>query len=156
GNAWYVSSVKLVESDNDEILEFKNINPKQEAVVHKDFENQLGKTTFSTTNNQIRLTDYKANHLQYQVNNQSEGLAVFSEIYYEDGWNAYVDGKKVDHLRANYLLRALKLPAGDYTVEFKFEPSMYSAGNWINIISFLIILLMLALGIKSCLKPANT
>ena len=139
GNAWFVKSVKSVTSNNDEILEFKNINPKESAIVHSEFEGILSESNYNTTGNNIQLTDYKPNHLTYQANCQSKGLAIFSEIYYSDGWNAYIDGKLVNHIRANYILRGLEIPKGVHKVEFKFEPQLYTISNLMNIIGFLII-----------------
>lgn len=139
GNAWFVNSVKSVSSNNDEILEFKNIDPKTTAVIHTEFSNTISETTYQANGNTIQLTDYKPNHLTYNANCTSKGLAVFSEIYFKNGWQAYIDGKKVDHVRANYILRALEIPQGNHKIEFKFEVSTYSTGNYINMISFLVI-----------------
>ena len=140
GNAWFVSSIKQVDSNNDEILEFKHIDPKSTAIIHSEFNNVINKTSYNVNGNKIELIDYKPNHLTYTANNQSDGLAVFSEIYYADGWQAYIDGKKVNHARANYILRALEIPQGSHKVEFKFEVSTYSIGNYVNMISFLVII----------------
>ena len=83
----------------------------------------------------IELVSYKPNHLTYYSNNQSDGLAVFSELYYDGGWNAYIDGKSEEHFRVNYVLRALELPAGRHKIEFKFEPQIIEKGSTITIAS---------------------
>lgn len=140
GNAWFVENVTSVSSNNDEILGIKNIEPKASAVIHDEFSNTITKSKYSNANNSIKLVKYLPNHLTYEANCQELGLAIFSEMYYEDGWNAYIDGSKVNHARANYILRALEIPTGKHKVEFKFEPTMFNVGNWINIIGFLILI----------------
>ena len=90
---------------------------------------------------------YKPNYLKYSSKSKNEGLAVFSEIYYEKGWNAYVDGVKTDHFPVDYVLRAMMVPAGDHTIEFKFEPEVVKTGSTITLISAILMLLLLIGGI---------
>jgi uncharacterized membrane protein YfhO len=85
--------------------------------------------------------------LKYTSINTNEGLAVFSEMYYKNGWNAYIDGKKVDHFQADYVLRALPIPAGKHSIEFKFEPQVVQTGSTITLISSIGIVLLLIAGI---------
>ncbi len=145
GNAWFVNGTKLVNNADEEINAIgSGFDPTTTAVIDKRFENYVaGKTFTKDLNGSIQLTDYKPNHLTYQSNASSEQLAVFSEIYYNHGkgWNAYVDGQLVDHIRANYLLRALKIPAGSHKVEFKFEPATFKMGNFVSLGSSLLLLL---------------
>jgi len=82
--------------------------------------------------------------LVYHVSSKTAQVAVFSEIYYAKGWNAYINGTKVPYVRANYLLRAMPLKAGNYDIEFKFEPTAYSMGNTIALISSLLLILSIA------------
>ena len=91
----------------------------------------------------IQLTDYKANHLTYQSNCSTEQIAVFSEIYYDKGWNAYVDGVISPHFRVNYVLRAMAVPAGSHQIEFKFEPTTYATGESVSLASSVVLLLLL-------------
>ncbi len=141
GNAWFVKSIKSVTNNNDEILEFKNIDPKSTAIIHSEFDHLISSKSYNnSSNNTIGLKEYRPNHLTYEANCQTKGLVVFSEVYYNDGWNAYIDGKPVDHLRANYILRALEIPKGNHTIEFKFEPSLAIMSNIINVVCFLILL----------------
>ena len=91
----------------------------------------------------IALISYKPNHLVYSFDSKTDQLAVFSEIYYDKGWNAYVDGKKMDYIRANYLLRAMPLHSGKYEIEFKFEPASYRIGNIIALTSSVLLVLSL-------------
>jgi len=83
-----------------------------------------------------------ANYLKYETDARSDQLAVFSEIYYKNGWDAFIDGKKVDYARADYILRAMKIPAGKHVVEFRFEPSSYKIGKTVSMISSLLLLLL--------------
>ena len=141
GNAWFVSQIKIAENANDEMLQLGKINTKTEMVVDKEFASQLPTKLTTDTSAHIALTSYKPNHLVYNFSSKTDQMAVFSEIYYENGWNAYINGQKVPYVRANYLLRAMPLKAGTYEVEFKFEPKSYSIGNAIALISSILLIL---------------
>ena len=92
----------------------------------------------------ISLIEYKPNYLKYNSNSSKNGIAIFSEIYYDKGWNAYVDGELKPHFRANYVLRGMQIPAGNLIVEFKFEPAVYHISERIALTSSIILLLLLA------------
>lgn len=145
GNAWFVSSIKEVRSPDEEIVSLKGFNPAEEAVVLKsEFGSMLDGAQFSKTGS-IKLTEFKTNHLTYQSDNTADGFAVFSEIWYRGNrdWKAYIDGKYVDHVRADYVLRAMKIPAGSHKIEFIFKPLIFeTAGLLTNIGSALICLLV--------------
>ena len=142
GNAWFVNNYKLVQSPDSEITAMNNFNPKRTAIVDKKFENELsGFKPNADSSASIKLTSYKANDLIYESKSPAEGLAVFSEIYYPSGWNAYIDGKLTPHFRANYVLRALCIPAGKHNVEFKFEPEIISKGEKISMAGMIALLL---------------
>ncbi|HPT12076.1 MAG TPA: YfhO family protein, partial [Bacteroidales bacterium] len=96
----------------------------------------------------IYLQDYKPNLLTYKSSTKEDRVAVFSEIYYPAGWDAFIDNRKVDYFRADYVLRAMNIPAGDHTVTFRFEPSSYKVGNKVSLASSVILLLLL-LGIAA-------
>lgn len=161
GNAWFVKDVKLAKSADEEIKMVGEINPASTVVVDEKFNKELeGYTPKPDASAKIRLTDYKPNHLKYESETTTEQLAVFSEIYYKKGWNAYVDGELKPHFGANYVLRAMRVPAGKHTIEFKFEPSSHYLGEKISLISSL--LLFAAIGIflfysirKKGTEPAN-
>ena len=85
--------------------------------------------------------------MNYNVDTKDDALVVFSEIYYNKGWNAYLDGQKVDYLRANYVLRALEIPKGKHKVEFKFEPIAYVVGNKVALFTSILLVLLLIFGI---------
>jgi len=147
GNAWFVSQVKSVNSADDEMKILKGLDSKNVAIVNeKEF--KISKKAFAKdVVAEITLDSYKPNHLIYTSNNSNNGLAVFSEIYYGKGWNAYIDGKSVDHNRLNYVLRGLEIPAGKHKVEFMFEPQVIKTGSMITLVSGVGILLLLIFGI---------
>ena len=90
-------------------------------------------SNYNIDGSSITLDIYKPNYLRYNSQTQFPALAVFSEIYYKDGWNVYIDGEKSDYFRANYVLRAMQVPAGNHTIEFKFEPKVYKIGEGISL-----------------------
>ena len=141
GNAWFVNNIRIADNANEEMNMLGKINTKTEMVVDKSFAAQLPTKLTSDTSAHIALTSYKPNHLVYNFNSKTDQVAVFSEIYYENGWNAYINGKLVPYVRADYLLRAMRLKAGTYDIEFMFEPKSYSIGNTIALISSILLIL---------------
>lgn len=149
GNAWFVSSIKTVNSVDDEMKGLDAIDSKNTAVVNtKEFPEADLKTNYAKDSiAAISLKEYQPNALKYESNNANEGVAVFSEMYYKNGWNAFIDGKKADHFRADYVLRAMKIPAGKHTIEFKFEPQVVKTGSTIALASSIGILFLIAGGL---------
>ncbi|GEC72169.1 membrane protein YfhO [Flavobacterium flevense] len=151
GNAWFVNEVKLVNKANDEMKALDHLNTKKVAVFNLNlygskFKNVRLKRNMDTTGT-IQLRTYKPNYIKYISDSKNEGLAVFSEIYYPNGWNAYVDGVKTDHFPVDYVLRAMMLPKGVHTVEFKFEPEVIKIGSTITLISGAGMLILLIGGV---------
>jgi hypothetical protein len=145
GNAWFVNEYKLVANADSEITSLGNFDPSATAIVDKRFADELhGLASANDSSKGISLISYEPNDLIYQSKTASEQLAVFSEIYYDKGWNAYVDGKLTPHIRCNYVLRAMRVPAGEHKIEFKFEPVVYGTGEKISFAASLIILLAAA------------
>ena len=149
GAAWFVQDVKTVNTADEELLTLEQLDSKNEVVVNKkDLPDTLQKTTFvKDSTASITLKLHEPNHIQYTSSNKNEGLAVFSEMYYADGWNAYIDGKNTPHFKADFVLRAMTIPAGKHTIEFKFEPQVVKTGSTIALISFILVVLLLLLGI---------
>lgn len=140
GNAWFVNDIKLVKNADEEIVAIGEVNPARTAVVDEKFKPELeGFTPQSDASASIKLLDYKPNDLKYETNAATEQLAVFSEIYYNKGWNAYIDGELKPHFGADYVLRAMRVPAGKHSIEFKFEPKPYYVGEKISLISCLLL-----------------
>lgn len=130
GNAWFVNNFAVVNNADEEIAALAKVNPATMAVVDKRFENELkGLILTPDSLAQIELTTYKPDRLVYKSKASSEQLAVFSEVYYGNGWTAYVDGKPSPHFRADWTLRAMRIPAGEHEIEFKFEPTDYNTAR---------------------------
>ena len=149
GNAWFVSKLKVVADANQEIVALDSLNTKTTAVLEQavQTDNNL-KTTYRVDSiASIQLREFKPNYLKYESNNTNVGLAVFSEIYYAQGWNAYIDGTLTPHFRVNYVLRALELPKGNHTIEFKFEPQVVKTGSNVALVSSAILVILLLLGV---------
>lgn len=163
GNAWYVNNVQVVNSANEEIAALRDFNPEETAIIHQEFSEYLqGFNAQKDSTGTITLTSYEPNHLTYQSNAGSEQLAVFSEIWYgpDKGWQAFIDGEPAEHVRANYILRAMRVPAGQHTVEFIFDPQTYETGKALSLIfSSLIIVGLLGMvgfyGFKAYQRAAN-
>ena len=147
GNAWFVSKVKFVKSGDEEMKALDKLETKEEVVINSlvnDIkENSFEKDSTAT----INLVSYKPNHLKYVSNNSKNGFGVFSEMYYEKGWIATIDGKETKIFNVNYVLRGLQIPAGKHTIEFKFEPQVVKTGSMISLISTLLMLLVIGLGV---------
>jgi len=141
GNAWFVNSIRIADNANDEMRLVGEINTKKEMVVDKSFASQLPAKLVTDTTARIELVKYEPNDLVYKFSSKTDQVVVFSEIYYKNGWDAFINGKKVPYVRADYLLRAMPLKAGNYEIEYKFEPSSYSIGNSIAMISSLLLIL---------------
>lgn len=146
GNVWFVNNAHAVNTADEEINALNDFVPNETAVYDKKFEQQVsGHLISKDSTATISLTDYKPNHLTYKSVTSREQLAVFSEIYYDKGWNAYIDGKKAPYFRADYVLRAMIVPSGVHTIEFKFEPKVFKIGEKVSLASSLL-LVLLALG----------
>ncbi|PQJ81203.1 hypothetical protein BTO16_00755 [Polaribacter glomeratus] len=143
GNAWFVEQINLVNSANEEMKALDSLNTKTTAVLDKSKLSENSNFIFEKDSTAtIKLTKYNVTELIYQSKSTKEQFAVFSEIYYKDGWNAYVDGKLTPHFRVNYVLRGMKIPAGDHKITFKFEPKVIQQGGLISLFSYIILILV--------------
>ena len=143
------SFLKLVKIKNA-----KEFKPKQEAIMLSEEFTKVGKLKFDAQG-QINMTSYSPNKITYTSNTNSDQFAVFSEVYYPEGWIAKIDGKQVDIVKTDYLLRGLKVPAGKHKIEFTFDlPKYHTAGTLASIASILILLALCA-GIYTDLKNKN-
>ena len=145
GNAWFVQDIETVANADAEIAALEQIDPKRTAVVDERFAAQLeGFTSQPDSTATITLSSYRPNKLVYASQAQTEQVAVFSEIYYQPGWKATIDGKPADHFRADWILRAMRIPAGEHEIIFEFKPEGYIiAANVEAYSSFLILLLLI-------------
>lgn len=140
GNAWLVGSFENVANANAEIDALNNFNPRIQAIVHQEFNDYISGFT-PQGNGSIRLSAYEPDMLTYEFNSSTDEFAVFSEVWYgpDKGWQAYIDEQPVEHIRVNYLLRGMKIPAGQHKITFKFEPQAFYTGKTISLISSLLI-----------------
>lgn len=146
GNAWFVDSLHIVANADAEIEALSNFDPAKVAICDKRFEKEFKNIPLiKDSASVIKLTHYQPNKLNYESRNHNDGLAVFSEIYYDKGWNAYIDGQLTPHFRVNYVLRAMYVPKGNHQIEFRFEPKSFSLGNKISAVSSSILILLLVL-----------
>ena len=137
GNAWFVDNVLLVDSADQEMKMLDSLNTQLSAVIDQSklLENSAFNFQKDTTAS-ISLDKYGVTELTYTSNAKTEQFAVFSEIFYKDGWNAYVDGELTPHYRVNYVLRGMKVPAGNHKIVFKFEPKVIQKGSLVSLISY--------------------
>jgi len=142
GNAWAVDEFELVNNADEEIAALTDFDPSKTAIVDKRFSSYLdGFQTKTGDKGTIQLTSYKPNELVYKFNSGKSELVVFSEIYYDKGWKAFIDGKEMPYFRADYVLRAMVVPAGQHEITWKFKPTVYYTGGTISLISSLLVLL---------------
>lgn len=133
GNAWFVKEYELVPSAGAELEGLRQADPAETAIIHERFAPVLQDRGFNFDEQAtIRLVKYAPNRLEYASSASAEQLALFSEVYYPDGWQATVDGTPVEHFRANYILRGMIVPAGEHVIVFHFNPGSYRAGARIS------------------------
>lgn len=147
GNAWFVDTVKTVETYNEEILSLGNIKTKEIAIMQTDVASSLKQLQFITSNASLRLKEHQPNLQVYEYDTANKQFAVFSEVYYPHGWVAKINGKTLPIHRVNYLLRGLEVPAGKGEITFEFVPKVVQTGSRVSLASSLILLGLFAFGI---------
>jgi hypothetical protein len=155
GNAWFVSQFQVLDTPDLEIAALDTINPATTAVLDRRFASHVEGFRAGNAEGSIRLTEYRPDYLKYVSNTPAEQLAVFSEIYFNEfnDWRVLLDGNEVDHFRVNYVLRAMRVPAGEHTIEFQFMAHTYNRTKYIDLVSS--ILLVLALGAAFVVDTRN-
>ena len=121
GNAWFVDNLKVVDNANQELAALHEVSPRHNAIVDKEYAQMLGKASVADSTDYIKLTAQTSTTSTYEAESKNGGVAVFSEIFYP-GWEASIDGKPAEIVRANYVLRAMKIPAGKHKIEMVFDP----------------------------------
>ncbi len=151
GHAWFVPEVQYVANANEEIDALRGFHPLQTAVVDSRFRSALGDFAGDSlaTAASITLQSYQPNHLVYTSDNPHDGVAVFSEIYYPDGWQVTIDGTPASLARANYVLRALRIPAGRHTIEMRFDPQTL---HTTETIAYAALALLLLAAVAACCR----
>ncbi len=157
GNAWFVENVKCVQNANEECDALAKENLRNVAVVDACFESYVKDKSFAKdSSSSIELVKYTPEYIDYKSKSSQNGLAVFSEIYYPFGWEAYIDGEHKEHFRADYMLRALEIPAGEHNIRFAFEPDSVTRGDTIAVICIAIMFLFVLTSIVVCVRRGNT
>lgn len=169
GNAWFVQEVKIVNTADEEILSLKAknlgdtsdvpnaFNPRTTAIIRNKFAGAVSGYRFGKDSAAaIRLTKYGLNDLSYVSENNQDGLAVFSDIWYPYGWEATIDGKPTDIIRANYVLRALKVPAGKHNIEFHFRPKSFETGDRVAMISSVLLMGLIAAALVALFRRKSS
>ncbi len=154
GGSWFVSELKSVQTPNEEIVALDSLNTKRKAVINTKWinkENYSSKYLVDSTATMLLIT-HQPNYLKYKSNNDSKGFAVFSEIYYPHGWQAFIDSKPVNHSNVDYVLRGMEIPSGAHMIEFKFEPKIIQTGSKIALASSVLVGLLVILGVAFGLR----
>ncbi len=156
GNAWFINKIQIVENANAEIDSLTNFDPADKVIIHKEFSEYV-KGLNPLKNGTISLKKYTPDKLEFESDSQGEQFAVFSDIWYgpNKGWQAYIDGKPVDHIRVNYILRGMRIPSGKHSIVFEFKPKSYFMGNNISMISSLLLLGLLGFVIFDQVKKSE-
>lgn len=156
GNAWFVSDLKFVESPNQEIKSIGIIDSKKTAVIASSDKKYFdGKAVQPDATAYINLTKYQPNELEFKSQSKTPQLAVFSEIYYPHGWKFFIDEKEVPYIKADYLLRAVHVPAGNHDIRMVFEPEVIEKGKWISLLCFALFILLSGFGIFSLYRKRD-
>ncbi len=144
GNAWIVDEIAYVEDANAEMSALDSLDTKRKAVADKSFASVLGEAARKAPGDTIFETKYAPNRLNYRVHSAKGGVAVFSEIYFPWGWTATIDGKEAPIGRVNYVLRAIRVPAGDHNIQFEFDPESLRVTENVSIASIIAIYVLCA------------
>jgi hypothetical protein len=146
GAAWLVKGIRWVDGPKAEMDALNNFSPKDTAIIDKKYQAIANASFAADSSASIALIKADNDAISYKTSASSPQFAVFSEVYYDKGWNVYVDGKKSDYVKANYVLRAMPIPAGQHTIEFKFEPASHKIGTTVTLICSVLMLILLGIG----------
>ncbi len=156
GSAWFVENVMFAKNANEEIRLLDSLDTKKTAIINKEFKDLLPLENIKRDSMAtIILESHSPNHLVYKTSSSTPQMAIFSEVYYPKGWNAYIDEKPADYYRANYVLRAMTIPEGNHTIEFKFEPQVVATGSKISLASSILFLVVFVGGVALLRKQES-
>jgi hypothetical protein len=147
GPAWFVSAIKYVNNANEEMKALDHFNPADTAIADVREKPKLIYPPQKDSSSKITLIENRNDYIKYTSSSKTNGIAVFSEVYYPYGWTATIDGKEVPIARVNYVLRSLPVPAGEHTIEFRFEPSSFKTGDIVSLIIGIISILIVLYGV---------
>ena len=152
GNAWLVKGIKWVDNADQEMNALDSTDLKDTVVIEKVFNTSIKDQPHADSSASIKLKENLNDKITYEYKAASPQFAVFSEVYYNKGWNAFLDGKKTDYAKVNYLLRGMSLPSGAHEIEFKFEPASVTTGRTITIISNILVIIAMILALVFFIK----
>jgi hypothetical protein len=159
GPCWLVKNIHYVKDGNEEMKALDSINVKDTAIIQQKFESIIKFMPVPDSTASISLVANRNDTVTYKFSAKTKQFAVFSEVYYDKGWNAFLDGNKTDYCRVDYILRGMPVPAGDHTIEFRFEPRVYKTANtisvWSSIFTFIFLIVAAFLGWKNKNKSGN-
>lgn len=155
GTCWLVKGIKWVKTPNEEMLALDSTNLRDTAVINESYKSSIPAAPQTDSTTSIKLISRENDAIKYESNAATAQFAVFSEIYYNRGWDAFIDGKKTNYAKVNYVLRGIALPAGKHIIEFIFEPRAYYTGNTISFWCALLVYLLLAAGLFFLLKKSK-
>lgn len=147
GNAWIVNDIKVVENADSAIVNLPKIDTKTQAIVEKEYADFVVSNSAIDNAASIKLTSYHPEKLEYSYSAETENNVAFSEVFYDKGWNAYIDNQPVDHFRLNYILRGLKVPAGKHSIRFEYDPKTFQTGSILAMTFGSLIYLLIGLSI---------
>ncbi len=143
GSCWLVSDLHFVNNADQEMAALDSINVRDTAIIENSYKGKIPFTPVKDSTATIKLIENRNDTISYHFTSKTNQFAVFSEVYYDKGWNAFIDGKPAPYCRVDYVLRGMAVPAGDHTIEFRFNPSSYTTGNWLSIVSTVFTILLL-------------
>jgi len=157
GNAWLVKGIKYVDNADEEMSALDSTDLRDTAVVEKKYQSLIKQIPVPDSSASIQLKQNLNDKIDYTFHSKTPQFAVLSEVYYPLGWNAFIDGQKVDYVKTDYVLRGMFIPAGNHEIEFRFEPGSYTAGRMITIVAntlvYLAIILAIILYVRKKRKP---
>ena len=155
GNAWLTKGIKYVNNADEEMDALDSTDLKDTAVIEKKYAQQIKQPPVADSSAYIKLKQNLNDKIDYTYHSATPQFAVFSEVYYPAGWNAFIDGQKADYVKTDYVLRGMYLPAGDHQIEFLFEPKSYTIGRSITIIANILVYLSLLIAIVVLVRNKN-
>jgi len=156
GPAWLVKGIKYAKDSDAEMQDLDSTHLHDTAVIQEKFKAAVKFPPQFDSTASIKVTEYMNDNIKYEVNSSTNQFAVFSEVYYPRGWNAYLDGSKAEYVKTNYVLRGMSVPAGKHQIEFRFEPRSYALGNIITLIATLLAYALLAIAIFKEVRKKKT
>jgi Bacterial membrane protein YfhO len=147
GNAWFVKGFKIAKNADNEMDILTRLNTKDSAVIDERFKGIAGSQPVYDSAAKIQMIENSTDKIIYKTTAGTNQFAILSEVYYPHGWDAYIDGKQVDYARVNYVLRGLPVPAGNHTIEFRFEPRSVILGDKITMWMSILLYAMMAAGL---------